>query len=94
MIKAVRAARKCFQYIPHFLMDCLLLIRERARAARKKFNILYVAFSYGLLKKKGARSAENVFQFIPHLLMDCVRKRARAARRKIFKVELMFLNFV
>ena len=36
MIKAARAARKMFQNITHFLMDCL---RKRARAARKCFQI-------------------------------------------------------
>ena len=54
MIKAARAARKCFQYIPHLLMDCL---RKRARAARKNVS-RYTSSAYGLRKKKGARSAE------------------------------------
>ena len=57
MIKAARAARKRFQYIPHFSMDCL---RKRARAAWKCFQDIPHLIVDCLRRR--ARAARKMFQ--------------------------------
>ena len=67
-----RAARKLFQCIPPFLMDCCR--RKRARAQRGIFSLYNTVIDKKTIHKKASYT-------ITRFLMDCVRKRPRAARK-------------
>ena len=71
--KGARAARKTFQYIPHFLMDC---IRKRPRNGKRNGKL-------GNIASKTVTSTIMPFYWLTRVAYQSSTDRPRAARRRV-----------